>query len=63
MTDNTTIAALADRMPAHNAGDIEKDMLRIYDALEEIKRAAVEMEFSILRDTIVLKNRRTWKKQ
>ena len=62
MTDNTTIAALADRMPAHNAGDIEKNMLRIYDALEEIKRAAVEMEFSILRDTIVLKNR-TWKKQ
>ena len=59
MIDNTTIAALADSMPAHNAGDIEKDMLRIYDALENIKRAAVEIEFFELRDT--LKHRHTWR--
>src|SRR5262245_56939696 len=56
MTDNATIAALADR-PAYNAGDIEKDILRICDALGEIKRAAVETEFCVLRDT--LKHRRT----
>jgi hypothetical protein len=56
MTDNATIAALADRMPA---GDIEKDMLRIFDALENIKRAAVEIEFFELRDT--LKHRHTWR--
>ena len=61
MTENTIIAALADSRPAYNSGSFEKDMLRISGALEDIKRAAVEIEFSLLRDT--LKHRRTWREQ
>jgi len=59
MADNTAVAALADSMPAFNASDTEKDLLRIYDALEGIKRAAVEIEFLELRET--LKHRHPWR--
>jgi hypothetical protein len=38
-----------------------KDLLRIYDATQEIKQTAAEIEFSMLRDT--LKHRRTWQEQ
>ena len=52
MTGNQAIAAVRAFLSP------SKDLLRIYDATQEIKRTAAEIEFSVLRKT--LKHRRAW---
>ena len=53
MTGNQAIAAVRAFLSP------SKDLLRIYDATQEIKQTAAEIEFSVLREA--LKHRRTWR--